>query len=129
MEVIPYNAKEFAGCKFRDSIKIMASRKKVLWIIVARLLHPQTLLPPVLIFAELNSHFKEKWQNLINLHPTKMSRYTLALTVATKSSTLPPTHSSGGTQYRRCYLCGSENDADLLKLPTTKFMREIFMRF
>ena len=26
-----------------------------------------------------------------------------------------------------CYLCGSENNANLLKLPTTKFMRKILM--
>ena len=31
--------------------------------------------------------------------------------------------------HRSCYLCGSEIYANLLKLPTTKFMREIFMRF
>ena len=32
--------------------------------------------------------------------------------------------------YRRsCYLCGSEIYANLLKLPTTKFMREIFMQY
>ena len=31
-------------------------------------------------------------------------------------------------RYRRsCYLCGSENNVNLLKLPTTKFMRKIFM--
>ena len=30
---------------------------------------------------------------------------------------------------KSCYLCGSEIYANLLKLPTTKFMWEIFMRF
>ena len=54
---------------------MMFHGKHFSWIIIARLLRPQTLLQPALIFVELNSALQRKSQNARNLQPTKKLHY------------------------------------------------------